>query len=38
LPGQCCFDKPTTQNAYFGVYVSSEMKPLYCIREIMLQY
>jgi hypothetical protein len=38
LPGRCCFDKPTTQDAYFGVYVSSEMKPLYCIREIMLQY
>jgi hypothetical protein len=28
LPGRCCFDKPTTQNAYFGVYVSSEMKQL----------
>jgi hypothetical protein len=38
LPGRCCFDKPTTQNAYFGVYVSSEMKLVYCIREIMLQY
>jgi hypothetical protein len=40
LPGRCCFDKPTTQNAYFGVYVSSEMKLLYCIRirETMLQY
>jgi hypothetical protein len=38
LPGRCCFDKPTTQDAYFGVYVSSEMKLLYCIREIMLQY
>lgn len=29
LPGRCCFDKPTTQNSYFGVYVSSEMKLLY---------
>jgi hypothetical protein len=25
MPGRCCFDKPTTQNAYFGVYVSSMM-------------
>jgi hypothetical protein len=38
LPGRCCFDKPTTQNAYFGVYVSSEMKLVLCIREIKLQY
>jgi hypothetical protein len=29
FPGRCCLDKPTTQNAYFGVYVSSEMKLVY---------